>query len=281
MFSTTSIFIIILFAALCHASWSAIIKYNNNRLGIMAITSIVEVVVFFPLTFYVPLPPLIIWYFIISSMILHGLYRLSVVYSYKFGDLSFVYPIARGGSSLSIALITIFFLKDHISLIGFLSIVLVCIGIFLISYSKSYKFNYQAFYLAISTAILITTYTLVDGIGIRLTENKFSYLFWMLLLNGVPVLIFSIFSKEKPFKNISVKFIYWGILAGILAILSYGIVVWSMQYIEIAYVSSIRESSIIFATLIGLFILKEKEAKNRIIPAIIVVAGIAIIYFHV
>lgn len=281
MYSTTSIFIIILFAAFCHASWSAIIKHSDNRLGIMAITSIVEIVVFLPLTFYVPLPSLTIWYLIIVSVILHGFYRLNVIYSYKFGDLSFVYPIARGGSSLSIAVISIFFLKDYISVIGFISIVIVCIGIFLISYSKSYKFNYHAFYLAISTAILITIYTLVDGFGIRLSENEFSYLYWMLLLNGVPVLIFSIYSREQPFKNINFKFIFLGILAGILAILSYGIVVWSMQYIEIAYVSSIRESSIIFATIIGLFLLKEKQAKNRIIPTLLIVTGIIILYFQI
>ena len=72
-----------------------------------------------------------------------------------------------------------------------------------------------------------------------------------------------------------------GIPAGILAVLSYGIVVWSMQYLEIAYVSSIRETSIIIATLIGFFILREKKAKKRMLPAILVVVGISIVYFQI
>ena len=140
MYSTTSIFIIILFAALCHAGWSSIVK-SKNSLGIMALTGIVEIIFFTPLVFYVPFPPLEIWYFIIASVILHGFYRLSVVYSYKFGDLSFVYPISRGSSSLMIAIITIFFFNEKISFIGLFSIIIVCIGIFFISYNKSFNFN--------------------------------------------------------------------------------------------------------------------------------------------
>tara|TARA_Y100000590_G_C15726933_1_gene1015578 strand:- start:292 stop:1134 length:843 start_codon:yes stop_codon:yes gene_type:complete len=280
MYSTTSIFIIILFAALCHAAWSSIVK-SKNSLGIMALTSIIEIIFFTPLVFYVPFPPLEIWYFIIASVILHGFYRLSVVYSYKFGDLSFVYPISRGSSSLIIAILTIFFLNEKISLIGLIAIIIVCIGIFFVSYKKSFNFNLPAFLLALSTALLIAIYTLVDGYGIRLSNNEYSYLYWMLLLNGIPILIFSIYSDDISLKEFNLKFIGWGMLAGILAILSYGIVVWSMQYLTIAYVSSIRESSIIFATLIGLLILKEKQAKNRLIPALIIVVGISILYFQI
>ena len=128
---------------------------------------------------------------------------------------------------------------------------------------------------------LITIYTIVDGVGVRLSENKFSYLFWLLLLNGIPLLLISIFSKEKLHSNLNTKIISWGILAGILAILSYGIVVWSMQYIQIAYVSSIRETSIIMATLIGFYVLREQEAKGRIVPALLVVAGITILYLQI
>ena len=183
--SGTLIFILILFAALCHAGWSTIVKHHKS-FSIMGMTCIVEVVVFTPLVFFVPFPPLEIWYFIVASVILHGFYRLSVIYSYKFGDLSFVYPIARGGSSLLIAILTLIILQEQISLLGFVGISIVCVGIFLISYSKNYKFNFSAFILAVSTALLIAIYSIIDGIGVRLSENKFSYIYWMLLLNGVP-----------------------------------------------------------------------------------------------
>jgi drug/metabolite transporter (DMT)-like permease len=278
--NTSIIFLLILFAALCHAGWSTIIKHHNS-FSIMGMTSIVEIVVFTPLVFFVPFPSLEIWYFIIVSVILHGFYRLGVIYSYKFGDLSFVYPIARGGSSLLIAILTLIILQEHISLLGFVGILIVCIGIFLISYSKNNKFNFNAFILAASTAILITIYTIVDGMGVRLSENIFSYLFWLLLMNGIPLLLISIFSKEKLLSNLNIKIISWGIPAGILAILSYGIVVWAMKYIEIAYVSSIRETSIVIATLIGFFLLGEKQAKKRIMPAVLVLGGITFLYFQI
>ena len=112
-------------------------------------------------------------------------------------------------------------------------------------------------------------------------KNKFSYLFWLLLFNGIPLLLISIFSREKLLSNLNAKIISWGIPAGILAILSYGIVVWSMHYIEIAYVSSIRETSIIIATLIGFYVLREQEAKGRIVSALLVVAGITILYLQI
>ena len=146
------------------------------------------------------------------------------MYSYKFGDLSYVYPIARGSSSLLIAIVSLILLQDYISLLGFIGILTVCAGIFLISYNPFQQFNTNAFLLAMSTALLITSYTLVDGLGIRLSIDKFSYLFWMLLLNGVPVLLIVIFSKEKVLLNSDAPLIGWGILAGILAILSYGTV---------------------------------------------------------
>jgi len=278
--NTSIVFLLILFAALCHAGWSTIVKHHNS-FSIMGMTCIVEIVVFTPLVFFVPFPPLEIWYFIIASVILHGFYRLGVIYSYKFGDLSFVYPIARGGSSLLIAILTLIILQEYISLLGFAGILTVCIGIFLISYSKNHKFNSSAFILALCTALLITIYTIVDGMGVRLSENKFSYLFWLLLLNGVPLLLISIFSKERLLSNLNKKIISRGIPAGILAILSYGIVVWSMQYLEIAYVSSIRETSIVLATLMGFFILNEKKARRRMLPAVLVVIGITIVYFQI
>ncbi len=278
--NTSIVFLLILFAALCHAGWSTIVKHHNS-FSIMGMTCIVEIIVFTPLVFFVPFPPLEIWYFIIASVILHGFYRLGVIYSYKFGDLSFVYPIARGGSSLLIAILTLIILQEYISLLGFAGILTICIGIFLISYSKNHKFNLNAFILALCTALLITIYTIVDGMGVRLSENKFSYLYWLLLLNGVPLLLISIFSKERLLSNLNKKIISRGIPAGIMAILSYGIVVWSMQYLEIAYVSSIRETSIVLATLMGFFILNEKKARRRMLPAVLVVIGITIVYFQI
>ena len=124
--SETLIFILILFAALCHAGWSTIVKHHHS-FSIMGMTCLVEIIVFLPLVFFVPFPSLEVWYFIIASVILHGFYRLCVIYSYKFGDLSFVYPIARGGSSLLIAIFTLIILQEHISSIGFVGILTVCI----------------------------------------------------------------------------------------------------------------------------------------------------------
>ena len=258
--SVNFIFILILVSALCHAVWSAIIKSSKNPLSLMGITSILEVTIFFPLTFTVPFPTLEVWYFLIATVIIHFFYRLNVIYSYRYGDLSYIYPISRGSSCLFVAIISILFLSSDISVAGFVGILIVCIGLFLISYSKNLSFNFRGFALAISTAILITAYTLVDGVGVRLSENGFSYIYWLFTLNGIPLLIIGLISKDGLRKRETYTF-RSGIAAGVFATSSYAIVVWSMQFIEIAYVSSIREISIVFAAIIGMLFLFEKNAN--------------------
>ena len=275
------LFLLILIAALSHAICHSILKKNKNPLGILGVTSIFEIIIFTPFVLSVPFPTNCIWILIIISALLHGLYRLLVVYSYKYGDLSFVYPIARGSSSLLLALISVIYLSDKISLLGFIAILIVCIGLFLISYSDRIKFNYTAFGLGFLTAIMITAYTLVDGIGVRHSPDPYTFLYWMLLLNGTPALVVSFLFKNSGIRIINKNLIFTGILFGILAPLAYGIVVWCMQYLPIAYVSSLRESSIIFATLIGMIILKENTASKRIFPSLFIVVGISILYFQI
>ena len=278
--SINFIFLLIILSALCHAVWSAIIKSSKNPLSLMGITSVLEVTIFLPLTFTVPFPSIEVWYFLIATVIIHVFYRLNVIYSYRYGDLSYIYPISRGSSCLFVAIISILFLSSDISVAGFVGILIVCIGLFLISYSKNLSFNFRGFALAISTAILITAYTLVDGVGVRLSENGFSYIYWLFTLNGIPLLVIGLISKNGLRKTETYNFSS-GIAAGIFATSSYAIVVWSMQFIEIAYVSSIREISIVFAAIIGMVLLFEKNAKSRIIPSILIVSGISVVYFQI
>ena len=278
--SLSFVFLIIIFAAFCHAGWSTIVKKSENGLAMMGITSIIEIIIFLPLIFTVPFPTTNIWFFIFATTFLHGLYRYSVVKSYQYGDLSFVYPIARGGSVLIIGLISILILRVDINLTGIIGIVLICLGLFMISFLTAKKFNKSAFIIAIITASLIATYTILDGMAVRKSENAFTFIYWMLLLNGIPMLIYAFFS-ETGFRKKNSYNIKDGVVAGVLAILGYGLVVWSMQYIEIAYVSSIREISIVLATLLSFYLLKETDAHKRVMPSIIICTGITILYFQI
>ena len=158
-------------------------KIKQEPFIVNSITSVLEVIIFLPLTFTVPFPTLEVWYFLIATVIIHVFYRLNVIYS-------------RGSSCLFVAIISILFLSSDISVAGFVGILIVCIGLFLISYSKNLSFNFRGFALAISTAILITAYTLVDGVGVRLSENGFSYIYWLFTLNGIPLLIIGLISKD-------------------------------------------------------------------------------------
>jgi len=275
------LFLLLLIAALSHAICHCILKYNNNPLGVLGITSIFEIIIFTPLVLTVPFPTPYIWALVITSALIHGFYRLLVIFSYNYGDLSFMYPIARGSSSLLLVIISLFYLSDKITLLGIIAILIVCVGLFLISYSDSMKFNYSAFGLGFLTAIMITSYMVIDGIGVRHSSNPYSFLYWMLLLNGTPALAASFFFKKNGLRIANKNLIFTGIVFGILASLAYGVAVWCMQFLAIAYISSIRETSIIFVTLIGLLLLKENTASKRIVPSILVVIGISLIYIQI
>ena len=116
--------------------------------------------------------------------------------------------------------------------------------------------------------------------AVRKSENAFTFIYWILLLNGIPMLIYAFVSENGFRKKNSYNF-KDGVVAGVLAILGYGLVVWSMQYIEIAYVSSIREISIVLATLLSFYLLKETDARKRVMPSIIICTGITILYFQI
>ena len=124
------LFSLLIIAALSHAICHSILKNNNNPLGILGVTSIFEIIIFTPFVLTVPFPTPYIWLLIIASALLHGFYRLLVIFSYNYGDLSFIYPIARGSSSLLLAIVSLVYLTDKISLIGFTAIMIVCVGLF-------------------------------------------------------------------------------------------------------------------------------------------------------
>ena len=153
--------------------------------------------------------------------------------------------------------------------------------LFLISIQKKNKFNKIALTLSFLTALMITSYSLVDGLSIRYVQNPYTYLYWMLLLNGTPALAISLMYKGSGLRKIERDMLLKGFVFAILAPLAYGLTVWCMLYLPIAYASAIRETSIIFATLLGIIFLGEKDGKSRIFPALFIVLGIGVLFFEI
>ena len=273
-----SIFFLILFAAFLHATWNLILKSIPNSLVAIAMMNLFQSIIFIPIIFFIPLPTGITWYFIFGSVILHNVYFINLGRSYNKDDLTLIYPIARGCAPVLITIISLIILKEKISLEGIIGILLVSAALFILTaehYKK--KFNFYVFKISIFIAILISMYTLFDALGVRSAKNSFIFIAWIFFLEGWVTFAYVYFQKKKFYKINSKEFILI-CLGSVLSFSAYAIILWSYKYLPAGYVASLRESSIIMATILALFFLKEKVSKLRITSACIFFIGVVFIY---
>ena len=277
--SESNIFFLILFAATLHAGWNLIIKSFTNSLSAIGFKLLFQSIIFIPFIFFVPLPTGITWFFIIGSVVLHNYYFITLGISYNKGDLSYVYPISRGCSPIFVTILSSLFLQDKVSSTGWIGILIVSFGLLLLTFTDiKNKINLDVLKLALIISFTISLYTLCDGAGVRSVDNNFSYIVWLFVLDGWLIFAYIYYKNKNDLLNIQLKGFGLIILASIMSCSAYGIIIWSMNYTEIGYVSSIRGASIIIATLFGFIFLKEKFSFLRIISAIIFFLGISVIY---
>ena len=273
------VFFLILFAAILHATWNLIIKSLPDSLVAMGMMNLLQSIVFIPLVFLVPLPSDITWYFIFGSVILHNVYFITLGQTYNKDDLTIIYPIARGCAPVFVAILSLIILKEKISMQGTLGIIIVSLALLLLTaehYKK--KFNFYVFKISIFIALVISIYTLFDSAGIRSSKNSISYIIWIFLLEGwVTFGYVYLRKKNEVFKTNKKEYILIS-LGSLMSFVAYGIVMSAFKYIHTGYVASLRESSIIMATLLGLLFLKEKISIIRVLSACIFFIGVVLIY---
>ena len=273
------VFFLILFAAILHATWNLIIKSLPDSLVAMGMMNLLQSIVFIPLVFLVPLPSDITWYFIFGSVILHNVYFITLGQTYNKDDLTIIYPIARGCAPVFVAILSLIILKEKISMQGTLGIIIVSLALLLLTaehYKK--KFNFYVFKISIFIALLISIYTLFDALGVRSTKNSFVYIAWIFFLEGWVTFAYVYFQKKQKLYSLNSKEFIFICIGSILSFSAYAIILWSFKYLPAGYVASLRESSIIMATILGIFFLKEKVSKFRISSACIFFIGVVLIY---
>lgn len=274
--SATS-FALVLLAALLHATWNALLKSADNRAAALCLISVGHVIVGATLAFFVPLPAIESWMFLFGSTIVHFTYYFLLFHSYRLGDLSQVYPIARGMAPVLIALGAQFFIGEALPLKSWIGISIVSLGIFLLSYRVILRqIPAAAVGAAAATGVMIAIYSLMDGIGVRQSQAALGYIAWLFILEIFIVLFFAITRRKMVFA-LSARSLSLGVTAGAISALAYGLVIYVKMSEPLGVVSTIRESSVIFAALIGILIFGERPWKLRLIAAIIVATGVILL----
>ncbi len=260
-----------------HAAWNAFVKKAIDKtivIGFIALGHAIPGLIILPV---VSQPGLGAFPFIIASIFLHWFYYYFLNFAYTFGDLSFVYPISRGLAPLLIALGAFFFIGENLPPSGWLGILLISIGIMAIAGSfLNGEFQKGAIIAAILTAIIVSLYSLADGFGVRISSSVLGYVAWLFSAEII-VVIYIFFTRLERLKVMPVRIQFLGLFAGILSSISYALVLYAKTIAPLGLVSALRETSVIFAALIGVIWFGEGPRKRRIIAALLVAAGSALI----
>ena len=292
---------IVVVAALAHASWNALVKSDDDRLVTLGAVNAVRFLLCIPIVLVLPLPAGASWPFLAASAILHVGYYTFLISAYRYGDLSKVYPLARGLSPLIVAAGAFAFAGERLGPIALAGVAVVCAGIASLSFGgvgaapaggnrertrsaanagddvAQARRDRRGLVFAAGTALFIAAYTVTDAMGARLSGNAVSYVAWLAILDGLPMLIAAAAVRRAALAHHLVARMGKSAAGGMLQLVAYGLVVWALTLAPMAAVSALRETSVLFAAIIGVKLLDEPLGTRRITAAALVAAGIMMI----
>ena len=273
------VFAAVLLAAACHAGWNAVIKRGLDPLVTAALISVGAAIVGLALLPFVGLPAPAAWPWAVASVLIHLFYFAALIESYRAGDMSQVYPIARGSAPLMTAVATTLLVGERLGVFGWGGIVLLTAGVLLISLRGGRdiaRLDRRAVGFALATAVTICAYSVVDGLGARSAGNAVAYSVALFVGIG-PVMAVYALARRGP-TLFGVVRAHWrtGLVGGALQFGSYGVALWAMTLAPIALVAALRETSVLFGAVIAIVILKEPLRAIRVIAAVLIVVGLVL-----
>ena len=296
----TEIVAMVLVAALAHASWNALVKSDDDRLVTLGAANAVRFLLCIPIVLALPHPDRASWPYLVASSILHVGYYTFLISAYRFGDLSKVYPLARGLSPLIVAAGAYAFAGERLSPMALVGVAVACTGIASLSLgggatparsarvhagalssagdgAAQARTNRRGVVFAAGTAVFIAAYTVTDAMGARLSGHAVSYVAWLSILDGLPMLLVAGVLRRAGLAHHLAARAWKSVAGGALQLTAYGLVVWSLALAPMAAVSALRETSVLFAAIIGVKLLGEPLGTHRITAAALVAAGIMLI----
>jgi drug/metabolite transporter (DMT)-like permease len=274
------VFAAVLFAAACHAGWNATIKGGRDPLATAVLISLGAALAACALLPIVGLPAAPAWPFVITSVLIHLVYFAALIESYRAGDMGQVYPLARGSAPLMTAAVTAFVVGEPLAVAGWAGIALLAAGVLLLSLRGGRdltRLDGRAVGYALFTALTICAYSVVDGIGARRAGSAHAYS--AALFAGIGPVMLAYAVMRRGVGVLAALRPHWptGLAGGALQLGSYGIAIWAMTVAPIAVVAALRETSVLFGAVIAVVFLKEPLRAGRVVAALVVLAGLALI----
>ncbi len=271
---------VVLVAALAHAVWNALVKSDDDRLVTLGAVNAVRFLICIPIVLALPLPARASWPYLAASALLHVGYYTFLIAAYRFGDLSRVYPLARGLSPLVVAAGAFAFAGERLGPVALAGVALAGAGIASLSIGDvavRAGEHRRGVFLAAGTALFIAGYTVTDGMGARLSGHAASYVAWLAILDGLPMLLAAAVQRRAALGRHLAARAWKSAAGGVLQLTAYGLVVWALSVAPMAAVSALRETSVLLAAIIGVKLLGEPFGARRVAAAAVVAAGVAMI----
>lgn len=274
---TLTVLLAVLAAAFLHAFWNALVKTGLSKQTAMFVLTVGNAGFGAVLAAFHPWPPAEVWPWLLGSSLIHAAYQLFLAYAYEHGDLSRVYPIARGSAPLIVLLVSLAFLDEAMTgaelagvLVLGLGIALMARGVFASGESR------RLLPFALGAAAATAGYTLTDGLGARAWGLPVPYVGWLLMLAALTYTPAVVALKGRAVMRADARGWAIGLVAGIASCTAYAISVWAMTKAPIALVAALRETSILFAVLIGWTVFGERMDGRKALAAGLIVAGVAL-----
>jgi drug/metabolite transporter (DMT)-like permease len=263
---------LVLGAAILHATWNALLRSTSDRRWGMLVLNLACPFMSVPIILCSPLPPLAAWpYILISGVFVTG-YNICLFKAYEHGELSQVYPVARGISPLLVTIGSMFLAGEHLGFHAIIGICLISFGILALAEVREHPHR-KAFIAALMTGCCIAAYTVTDGMGGRVAGNALGYVAWRSFV--CTFIIFTIYWRDYRVMRLNLRDVETqkAIGAAAIGLFGYTVIIWAMKTHPMGIISALRETSVVFAVLIGWFFLKEKVTWQRITACVVIASG--------
>ena len=271
----------VLFGALLHASWNALVKSSTDKEMDTALIHMIGSLMAIPLVLLVGWPPRSAWPFLVASITIHIGYYIALTGAYRHGELGLTYPLMRGVAPLLVALSASVTLGEQLSVVAGLGVLGISLGVLVLGLSQHAFDAPKAVAFALANAVIIAIYTVVDGLGVRAAGNNLTttlqYVATLFMLDGWPFALMILARRGAALPRYART--RWPLASvGALASLgSYGIALWAMTRAPVAMVAALREVSVLFAVVIGSVVLGEALTARRMIGALVIICGVMLL----
>lgn len=274
------VFLSVLGAALLHASWNALVRIGASKMTGMVIMTALQGSAGLMIALGRPLPEGVVWVWLLASGFLHAAYKLFLAYAYEHGDLSRVYPIARGTAPLIVLALGAFLFSDEISGPAYVGILGLGFGILMMANGVLASGESRKLIpFALCSAAATAGYSIVDGMGARVAGDAATFVAWLFAFDAALMLPIAAALRGPGVFRASARSWGLGALAAAGSYGAYAIAVWAMTQAPIALVAALRETSILFAVAIGVIFFGEKLDRAKIAAAVLIVGGVVLTRF--